>query len=134
MGAQEAPEAASVMAVLPWGMLCTAVSYPGSDSLESHTACPSWCFFLQSESIFPTNILSLPVCKLLIPSPCKPLVAHESIPSLVSLVPLREIHRAQLLPLAERWQFLGFSADFSFSLSGLFCALPVCEFGGLLSP
>lgn len=81
MGAQEAPEAASVMAVLPWGMLCTAVSYPVSDSLESHTACPSWCFFLQSESIFPTNILSLPVCKLLIPSPCKPLVAHMS-PSL----------------------------------------------------
>lgn len=121
------------MAVFPCGMLWTAVSYPVSeDSWFSHSlSFLTFLYWSLNPSSPPTFSLCLPICKLLILSPCKPLVAHESISSLVPPVPIRAIHRAQLLSLAERWQYLGFSPDFSFSLSGLCCTLPMCKFRSL---
>lgn len=120
----------TVMAAFPCGMLQTAVSYPVSESFMVLTqlVLPGVSYWSQNPLSLSIFCLCLSTCKLLILLPCTPLLAHEFIPSLVPLVPLREIHRAQLLSLVERWQYLSFSPDSSLSVSGLCSALPMCKF------
>lgn len=88
------------MAVFPCGMLQAAVSYPVSESFMvlTHLVLPGVFYWSQNLSSPPIFCLCLSICKLLILLPCKPLLAHESIPSLVPLVPLREIHGLSCCP------------------------------------